>query len=126
MPRTGIVSRRALRQVVSEHGRLHGAHAMKSEIFARGPISCGISATQKLDAYTGGHIFAEYNPLATINHIVSVVGWGMEDDVEYWWAPNLQLVALTCTRKRELRPLCGAYPPASFPSSLYGGVLKLA
>jgi hypothetical protein len=76
------------RQVVSEHGRLHGAYAMKAEIFARGPISCGIDATQKLDAYTGGHIFAEHKPLATINHIVSVIGWGVEDGVEYWYAPN--------------------------------------
>jgi hypothetical protein len=74
---------------VSEHSRLHGAHAMKAEIFARGPISCGIDATQKLDAYTGGHIFAEYNPLATINHIVSVIGWGVEDGVEYWCALNV-------------------------------------
>ncbi len=80
--------------MVSEHGRLHGAHAMKAEIFARGPISCGISATEKLDAYTGGHIFAEYNPLATINHIVSVLGWGIEDGVEYWWGSPSAMIAL--------------------------------
>lgn len=70
---------------MAEHGRLHGAHAMKAEIFARGPISCGIDATKKLDKYEGG-IFAEYKPLATINHIISVIGWGVEDDVEYWCA----------------------------------------
>ena len=86
----GHVDRYVVRQVVSEHGRLHGAHAMKAEIFARGPISCGISATAKLDAYTGGHIFAEYNPLATINHIVSVLGWGIEDGIEYWCASLLR------------------------------------
>lgn len=54
------------------------------QVFARGPISCGIDATGKLDAYEGGHIFAEHRPYAVINHIVSVIGWGVEDDVEYW------------------------------------------
>ena len=35
------------------------------------------------DKHNGG-IFAEYKPFAGINHIISVVGWGLEEDVEYW------------------------------------------
>lgn len=68
---------------VSEHGRLSGIHAMKAEILARGPISCGIDATRKLDEYDGG-IFRQYLPDAMINHIVSVIGWGVEEGTEYW------------------------------------------
>lgn len=69
---------------MGDHGRVSGAAAMKAEIFARGPISCGISATVGLDHYSGG-IYAEFVPGgAQINHIVSVVGWGQEDGIEYW------------------------------------------
>lgn len=41
------------RLMVSEHGRLSGRHAMKAEIHARGPITCGIDATLALDNYSG-------------------------------------------------------------------------
>jgi len=72
------------RLVVSEHGRLTGRHQMKAEIFARGPISCSIYASDALDNYRGG-VFAEKSTGQETNHVISVVGWGVdEDDVEYW------------------------------------------
>ncbi|KAL4428117.1 hypothetical protein ABPG75_002206 [Micractinium tetrahymenae] len=75
------------RLVVSEHGRVSGAHAMRAEIFARGPISCGIDATEGLDKYTGG-IYTEFNEMPGVNHLVSVVGWGQEDGIPYWIVRN--------------------------------------
>jgi len=39
---------------VSEHGTVRLAAHMKAEIFARGPIACGIDATSKFEDYTGG------------------------------------------------------------------------
>jgi cathepsin X len=42
------------RLVVTEHGPVVGRHQMKAEIYARGPISCGVKATDLMEEYTGG------------------------------------------------------------------------
>ena len=44
---------------------------MKAEIYARGPIGCGIDATSEFEKYTGG-IFSEAKLFVLINHEVSV------------------------------------------------------
>lgn len=72
---------------VTEHGLVNGAARMKAEIFARGPISCGIDATPKLEAYTGG-LYSESKLLPITNHEVSVVGWGQENGIEFWIVRN--------------------------------------
>ena len=71
---------------VSEYGDCSGYDKMKAELFARGPISCGIDATVNLEAYSGG-VYSE--PGDHINHVISVVGWGTSTDGnEYWIVRN--------------------------------------
>jgi cathepsin X len=73
---------------VKEYGRVQGAENMKTELYHRGPIDCGIEVTKTFHAYQGG-IYEEYKDKPwDINHSIAVVGWGKEGDVEYWIGRN--------------------------------------
>ena len=76
------------RYYASSYYLLRGADKMKAEIFQNGPIACGIAATPGLHDYQGG-IYEEVNDL-DINHIVSVLGWGLDEATqeEYWIVRN--------------------------------------
>ena len=72
---------------VKEYGRVTGADRMKAELFSRGPIDCGIEVTPKFHSYTGG-VYEESKTFWSINHAIAVVGWGVENGVEYWIGRN--------------------------------------
>lgn len=77
---------------------LRSADKLKAEIFANGPLACGIDATDKLEAFGTttpissypGEIFEQETLLPMANHILSLVGWGVDPDsnTEYWWLRN--------------------------------------
>ncbi|CAI2362047.1 unnamed protein product [Moneuplotes crassus] len=72
----------------SEYGQVQGVDKMKAEIFARGPISCGIKTTPNLYNYTGG-VYSEVREITDLTHEISVLGWGKTTEgEEYWIARN--------------------------------------
>lgn len=72
---------------VTEYAFCRGEDKMKAEIYARGPISCGVDATDEFVAYTGG-IFSQDLLIPEIDHEIQVFGWGVDNGEEYWWGRN--------------------------------------
>jgi cathepsin X len=79
-----------VRYYITDYYHVKGADQMKAEIYAHGPISCGIHVTDKFEwTYTGG-IYSEKVLLPIINHEISVVGYGFDEasQQEYWIGRN--------------------------------------
>jgi cathepsin X len=73
---------------VGAFGRIQGEKDMMAEIAKNGPITCAIDATDELYYnYTGG-IFEDKTGAHSLNHGISVVGYGVEEGVKYWMVRN--------------------------------------
>jgi cathepsin X len=73
---------------VGAYGNIQGEKDMMAEIAKNGPIACAIDATDELYYnYTGG-IFEDKTGAHSLNHGISVVGYGIEDGVKYWMVRN--------------------------------------
>ena len=66
---------------VSDYGSISGQDAMMKEIYSRGPIACGVDASQLLN-YESGILNL---PGAGIDHVISVVGWGTDPQQGFHW-----------------------------------------
>jgi hypothetical protein len=64
-----------------EYGPVEGELLIKAEIAARGPVACGIDATQ-IEQYTGG--VAPYH-MGHVDHVISLAGWGVTGEGEEYW-----------------------------------------
>jgi len=61
---------------------------MMSEIWARGPIVCGMYAhSPSFENYTGG-IIVDPTKYPYTTHDVSIVGWGSDQNLDYWVVRN--------------------------------------
>mmetsp|Transcript_112018 Transcript_112018/g.167697 ORF Transcript_112018/g.167697 Transcript_112018/m.167697 type:complete len:316 (+) Transcript_112018:3-950(+) len=66
---------------ISQYGQVSGKNQMMKEIFARGPIACGIDAAPILN-YTSG-IATDSGEF--VDHVISVVGWGKDSEAGQYW-----------------------------------------
>jgi hypothetical protein len=65
----------------SEYGPVSGEEKMMAEL-TRGPISCGVSVTTAFVNYNGTGVFRDANAPGSIDHEISLAGWGEKDGVK--------------------------------------------
>ncbi len=75
---------------VAEYGVVESGNvdAIMSEIYTRGPVAATINA-EPIVEYTGG-VYSDKGESKATNHIVSIVGWGMDTvtGLKHWIVRN--------------------------------------
>ena len=75
---------------ISAYGTVAGEHPIMLEVYARGPVACGVDADPIVD-YVGGVMRSstlDPSYVPQINHVVSIVGWGVDGEMPYWLVRN--------------------------------------
>lgn len=72
---------------VDQFGDVAGELDMMNEIYQRGPITCAIAVTEALINYTKG-VFVDTTGKDSLDHDISVTGWGEENGTKYWTIRN--------------------------------------
>lgn len=74
---------------VENYGAVTGEENMMQEIYQRGPISAGIADPALLKTYTAADgVYCDETDDHTVTHVVSVVGYGVQDGTKYWLVRN--------------------------------------
>lgn len=73
---------------VKGYGQVSGEAAMMTEIFHRGPVTCGFTAIDIFNFGYEGGIYRDLTNASDADHDVEVVGWGEEEGQKYWIVRN--------------------------------------
>jgi len=81
--------------MVTSTGTISGEQAMMQEIYANGPISCTIDASNpRLQHYNGSGVYSlsfwgtDTSTGESLDHEISVYGWGELEGTPYWLVRN--------------------------------------
>ncbi len=78
---------------VDEFGRINDPNTQKNleqmvaEVGTRGPIECGVCVTPAFESYKSG-IFKDDTNCTTMDHAISIAGYGTENGQDYWIGRN--------------------------------------
>ena len=73
---------------VTEYGTVNGEQEMMAEIYTRGPIACSLNAhSPYFEDYKSG-IIRDPTSYNFTTHVVTIVGWGVQNDTTYWIGRN--------------------------------------
>jgi len=72
--------------IIGDYWSVSGVSAIQNELYTNGTVTCGITANDAFEEYSGGIITT--SATGAVNHYVNIVGWGTSDGTNYWLVRN--------------------------------------